>query len=68
MSNFTLTCAEVRAEMAALDRELADIAYRRDQVRALCAHDETQQESDYQDPKPYWRCLGCARTFYQKPK
>jgi hypothetical protein len=56
-----LTAAEVRAEIARrrakIDKHQAAII----DAKARCSHDETQEERDYQDPRPYRRCLGCGR-------
>lgn len=63
MAEPKLTCAEVRAEkerrrekIAKHERAIADL-------QARCLHDETREERDYQDPKPYRRCLGCGRSL-----
>jgi hypothetical protein len=57
-----LSCAEVRAER---DRLRSKIAKHEKTIRELsgrCLHDEERDEYDYQDPKPYTRCLGCGRV------
>lgn len=56
-----LSCAMVRAEidlrMDRVAKHEAAIA----EIVSRCAHDETREERDYQDSKPYRRCLGCGK-------
>lgn len=57
-----LTCAEVREKVAARRERIKAQERSIREILSLCAHDETRDERDYQDPKPYRRCLGCSRV------
>lgn len=57
----SLTCAEVRAEVARREQKIAKHNAAIQTALGMCRHDETREERDYQDPRPYRRCLGCGR-------
>lgn len=57
-----IPCAEVRAKIEARRERIKAQERSIREILLLCAHDETREERDYQDPKPYMRCLGCGRV------
>lgn len=62
MTETKLSCAEVREERARLRAKIAKHEKSIARLKERCAHDEERDERDYQDPKPYTRCLGCGRV------
>lgn len=62
MTRDKIKCSEIRAMRAELLRRRARIDKQMSALSSQCAHDETREERDYQDPKPYMRCLGCGRV------
>lgn len=56
-----LTCAEVRAEIERRKAKIAKHERAIVEAKLSCVHNETREERDYQDPKPYRVCLGCGR-------
>ncbi len=61
MADYKLTCAEVRERVEKRRSQIKAHERAIVEIKANCAHDETREERDYQDPKPYRRCLGCGR-------
>jgi hypothetical protein len=62
MSDARIKCSEIRAMRAELIRRKARIDAQISNLTKQCLHDESREEHDYQDPKPYRRCLGCGRV------
>lgn len=63
MTESKLTCAEVAVERT---RRMGKIRKHQLAIAGLqdrCLHDQTREERDYQDPKPYRVCLGCGKGF-----
>lgn len=63
MTDHRLTCAEVRERIEYRRGKIAKHERAIREIKENCAHDETVEERDYQDPKPYRRCLGCGRCL-----
>lgn len=61
MMDDKLTCAEVLDRIAVRRGKIKQHERAIANIKSRCAHDETREERDYQDPKSYRVCLGCGK-------